>query len=80
MPNVIYCYSVTGKSLAAARLVEGKLPDTEVISMLSLRDNSMTPTAYEQVGFSFPACFGHPLKIVSEIGKSLYLEKSCKSK
>lgn len=80
MPNVIYCYSGTGNSLAAARLVAGKLPDTEGISMLSLRDNSMIPTAYERVGFSFPTCFGHPPKIVSQIGKSLYLEESCNSK
>ncbi|MCD7968771.1 MAG: 4Fe-4S dicluster domain-containing protein [Alistipes sp.] len=73
MPNVIYCYSGTGNSLAAARLLGGRLPVTEIISLLALRSDSSVPAKYERVGFCFPTCFGHPPKIVAQIGQSLHL-------
>ncbi len=73
MSNVIYCYSGTGNTLAASRLVAEKLVDTEIVSMLSLKYNKEIPEKYERVGFAFPTCFGHPPKVVREIGEDVRL-------
>ncbi|MCC8122408.1 MAG: EFR1 family ferrodoxin [Oscillospiraceae bacterium] len=73
MQNVIYCFSGTGNSLAVARSVAGKLTDTSVVSVMALQDHAEVPASYERVGFVFPTCFGHPPKVVAELGESLRL-------
>ena len=73
MRNIIYCFSGTGNSLAIAKLVAEKLTDTKILPIMTLRENNTVPAEYERVGFVFPTCFGHPPKIVAELGKSLQL-------
>jgi ferredoxin len=71
MPNIIYYFSGTGNSLAVARSVAKKLGDTEVVSIITLRENSAIPAKYDKVGFVLPTCFTHASKIVTEIGETL---------
>ena len=71
MTNTIYCFSGTGNCLAIARAVAEKLTETEVVSIMTLRDNNNIPEKYERIGFVLPTCFGHPPKVVTELGESL---------
>jgi len=71
MSNIIYCFSGTGNSLWLAKSTAKKLGDTEVSSIITLRDNGEVPAKYERVGFVFPTCFLHPPKVVMEIGVGL---------
>ena len=79
MSNVIYCFSGTGNCLALARVVAEKLPDTDVLSFMALRSNKEIPVKYERVGFVFPTCFGHPPKVVSELGNAMILHSHQKT-
>ncbi len=78
MPNIIYCFSGTGNCLAIARAVAEKLTDTEVVSIMALRDSKEIPTKYERIGFVLPTCFGHPSKVVMELGNSLKVQPNQK--
>lgn len=71
MPNIIYCFSGTGNSLWLAKHAARKLGDTEVVSIMTLLNNSEIPAKYERVGFVYPTCFLHPPKAVREIGAGL---------
>ena len=78
MRNGIYCFSGTGNCLAIARAVAEKLTGTEVLPMMALRDSKEIPAEYERVGFVFPTCFGHPSKVVMELGVGLQVHPNQK--
>jgi hypothetical protein len=71
MANIIYCFSGTGNSLWLAKYAARILGDTNVVSIMELRDNPAVPAKYERVGFAFPTCFLHPPKVVKEIGEAV---------
>ena len=52
MTNIIFYFSSTGNSLAVARLVAKKLGDTEVVSIMVLRENSAISDKYDKDVFS----------------------------
>jgi len=42
--------------------------------MMSLKVDPEIPPEYDYIGFVFPTCFGHPPKVVTEIGEKLIFE------
>lgn len=53
MPNTIFYFSGTGNSLWLAQNAAGQLGDTEVLSVMALKDNPQIPAKYERVGFVY---------------------------
>lgn len=78
MSNIIFYFSGTGNSLAVASAVAEKLTDTEVVSIISLRENKIIPQHYEKIGFVYPTCFSHAPKIVMDLVKGLQLHSNQK--
>ena len=53
----LYYFSGTGNSLHVARELQRRLPDTQVIPMISLLNQNGIDTAAEAIGFVFPVYF-----------------------
>lgn len=69
--TLIYCFSGTGNSLALARMIGENLGRTDIRGMMTLREDPAIPAEYDRIGFVLPTCFGHPPKVVTEIGDTL---------
>lgn len=78
MSNIIFYFSGTGNSLAVASSVAEKLTETEIVSILALRENKKISSVYERVGFVFPCSYAHPPKIVMKLIKDLQLNENQK--
>jgi ferredoxin/flavodoxin len=78
MSNIIFYFSGTGNSLAVASAVAEKLTDTEVVSIIALRENKIIPEHYAKIGFVYPTCYSHASKIVLDLVKGLQLHSNQK--
>lgn len=75
MKTVLYYFSGTGNSLAAARHLAGELGDTEIIPIAKAKEES-AGIAADRIGVVFPVyIFGMPV-IVAEFVKKLKVDSS----
>ena len=57
MSTEIYYFSGTGNSLHVARELQKRIPETNLIPIVSLLNNNVIETNGETVGFVFPIHF-----------------------
>lgn len=78
MKTVIYTFSGTGNSLAAAKTIASALGDCELVPIALLKENAITPMA-DRVGIVCPVYFaGLPLAVASfadrlDVSKARYV-------
>jgi ferredoxin len=74
MENIIYYFSGTGNSLAAAKTIARVMEDTEVLSMVSGDEPDLSET--ERIGFVFPVYYGSVPAIVRSFIENLKLSEN----
>lgn len=76
MSTEIYYFSGTGNSLHAAKELQNRIPETKLISMVSLINKDVVETNGETVGFVFPIHFMTVPIFVRDIVKKLDLKSA----
>lgn len=70
MSNIIFYFTGTGNSLAAARDMAEKIGDTKIVSMAEAVKEGNIDLPYERIGFAFPVYYSCVPAIVKQfIGK-----------
>ena len=76
MSTEIYYFSGTGNSLHAAKELQNRIPEANLISMVSLINKDGVETASETIGFVFPIHFVTAPIFVRDIGRYFHPEAS----
>lgn len=76
MADVIFYFTGTGNSLAAARKLAAKLGDTQVMSIADLIEEDTIALPYERIGFAFPVYYATVPTIVRRFIRKLKFDAS----
>jgi len=76
MAGVIFYFTGTGNSLAAARKLAAKLGDTQVMPIPLLMEEDAVALPYERIGFAFPVYYATVPLIVRRFIRKLKLDPS----
>jgi len=76
MGNIIFCFSGTGNSLAAARSIAEQMGNTKIVLIADLMQEEKIDLDYERVGIVCPAYFSSLPPIVEQFVKKLDFSKA----
>ncbi|MCD8382091.1 MAG: EFR1 family ferrodoxin [Clostridiales bacterium] len=76
--TVIYYYSGSGNSLSVAKHIGGKLGNTDLLSVYTLRERPDVPQDYARVGIVTATWFVRPPRIVREVCEGLRISRAQK--
>ncbi len=76
--TIIYYYTGSGNTLSVAKKVAGRLGNTDIKSIYTLKENAHVPEEYDRVGIVTSTWFIRPPRIVKEICERLEIKPSQK--